>query len=81
MPQNDIKLMHNFTTHLSRHALSHRGYEVGVSPCVRVCVQHVCCQPFLAVRKPMWRHVMRQEEAHLNSRPGTNLCKQHAEIR
>lgn len=53
MPQNDIKLMHNFTTHLSRHALSHRGYEVGVSPCVRVCVQHVCCQPFLAVRKPM----------------------------
>lgn len=56
MPQNDIKLMHNFTTHLSRHALSHRGYDPAVClcacVCAGVCVQHVCCQPFLAVRKP-----------------------------
>lgn len=44
MPQNDIKLMHNFTTHLSRHALSHRGYEAGVclSVCVPVCVCATC---------------------------------------
>lgn len=41
MPQNDIKLMHNFTTHLSRHALSHRGYEAGV--CLSVCVCGYVC--------------------------------------
>lgn len=36
--------MHNFTTHLSRHALSHRGYEVGVclSVCVCGCVCNMC---------------------------------------
>lgn len=42
MPQNDIKLMHNFTTHLSRHALSHRGYEAGV--CLSVCVCECVCK-------------------------------------
>lgn len=43
MPQNDIKLMHNFTTHLSRHALSHRGYDPAVCVCVGVCVQGCVC--------------------------------------
>lgn len=42
MPQNDIKLMHNFTTHLSRHALTHRGAKSRVFTYVCVCVCNMC---------------------------------------
>lgn len=70
MPQNDIKLMHNFTTHLSRHALIHRGYEPALSLCVQGCVCECVCN--MCVVSLFWQsgNQCRGEKAHLNSTRG-----------
>jgi len=70
MPQNDIKLMHNFTTHLSRHALSHQGTNENMYVCVSVsvcvCGCNMCVVSLFGTGKIRDREMAKEQQGYVS---------------